>query len=407
MQTLLSVSGLSKRFARGAPPVIENVNFSVDEGEIFALLGPSGCGKTTTLRIIGGFERPDEGRIVLNGSELSGPGRHVAAEKRGIGIVFQDYALFPHLSVTQNVAFGVRRVSRSERLRRVEDVLRVVGLSGYGARRPGELSGGQQQRVAIARTLAPNPPLVLLDEPFSNLDALLRQATRQEIRAVLKRAGMTAVLVTHDQEEALSFADRVAVMRGGHIEQVGTPEQVYHRPRTLFVAQFLGRTNLFLSDAEGEVAITPIGRVRLNRRASGSVLLALRPEHLTIESPGTIGTGPCGKIIRREFKGHDITFLIHVSGTEVLVHTDNRMPFVPGDRVHVRALEPAVVLESEAMVRQAEADDAALPGESEAAGADETGAEAAGAETTGAPGAEAAPERADDPEARVARTLHP
>lgn len=350
MPELLTVRGLTKRFAAAAPPVVNGLEFAVEEGEIFALLGPSGCGKTTALRLAAGFEHADEGTVFVGRRQLVGPGVHVPAEQRGIGLVFQDYALFPHLSVLDNVAFGLRGLVRGERRRRALEVLKMVGLAGYEDRRPHELSGGQQQRVAIARTIAPKPALILLDEPFSNLDALLRQTTRQEIRSVLKQAGMTAVLVTHDQEEALSFADRVAVMRNGRIEQVGTPEEVYYEPRTLFVAQFLGRTNLMLSQASGLKADTPLGRVVLNREAIGHVLLSLRPEHLTLEEPETVVDVTAGRVVAREFKGHDITFRVDVAGSEYLVHTHNRIPFQPGDSVVIRATEPAVVLESAAPV---------------------------------------------------------
>ena len=345
MSALLTVTGLTKRFAPAAPPVVRELGFAVEEGEIFALLGPSGCGKTTTLRLVGGFERADAGRVVLGGTVLCAPDRHLPPERREVGLVFQDYALFPHLSVLENVAFGLRGLGRKERAVQAREALRLVGLAGYEDRAPHQLSGGQQQRVAIARSLAPRPRLLLLDEPFSNLDALLRQATRQEIRAVLKRQGMTAVLVTHDQEEALSFADRVAVMRNGQIEQVGTPEAIYHAPRTLFVAQFLGRTNLLLAEADGREAETPLGRLRLDRAAAGSVLLSLRPEHLTLEAPAPGETA--GRVVERAFKGHDITFRVEMDGIEYLIHTHNRMPFQPEDAVRLRALEPAVVLESQ------------------------------------------------------------
>ena len=345
MSHILRVDGLTKRFAPGAPPVVRDLGFVVEDGEIFALLGPSGCGKTTTLRLIAGFERPDAGRVEAGGQVLSGNGRYVPAERRNIGLVFQDYALFPHLTVLENVLFGLKDVPRAERRQRARDVIRRVGLKGYEDRAPHHLSGGQQQRVALARTIAPRPRLILLDEPFSNLDALLRQATRSEVRDLLKREGMSAVLVTHDQEEALSFADRVAVMRDGAIEQVGTPEEIYYQPRTLFVAQFLGRTNLLLSEAAGEEAETPLGRMPINRPASGSVLLSLRPEHLTLDAPDA--AHEAGTVVAREFKGHDITFRVDLGGSEYLVHTHNRMPYQPGDRVCIRALEPAVVLERE------------------------------------------------------------
>jgi iron(III) transport system ATP-binding protein len=350
---LLSVEKISKRFG-GGPPVVSGLDFEVEEGEIFALLGPSGCGKTTSLRVIAGFERADEGCVTFSGKSLCAPGMHMAAEERGIGVVFQDYALFPHLTVQQNVLFGLRSWPKSKRQDRVNDVLRLVGLSGFERRYPRELSGGQQQRVAIARTLAPQPKLVLLDEPFSNLDALLRQGTRQEIRSVLKAAGMTALLVTHDQEEALSFADRVAVMRAGRIEQVGTPEEVYYQPRTLFVAQFLGRTNLLLSQAEGRSAQTPLGSLIINRETSGPVLLSLRPEHLALAEPSSMPDALHGHVLEREFKGHDITFRVEVAGAEYLAHTHNRVAFRPGDAVALYATEPAVVLEGTPTAQPAE-----------------------------------------------------
>jgi len=345
MRTILQVDGLTKRFEPEAPPVVSEVSFTVEDGEIFALLGPSGCGKTTTLRCIAGFETADAGSVTLQRRLLTGPGVHVPPERRGVGLVFQDFALFPHLSVLENVMFGLPNKPAADREERARKALKMVGLDGLGDRAPHHLSGGQQQRVALARTLAPQPGLILLDEPFSNLDALLRQGTRQEVRTLLKEQGMSAVLVTHDQEEALSFADRIGVMRRGRIEQIGTPEEVYYQPRTLFVAQFLGRTNLLLSQAAGLEADTPIGRVSLNRSAEGTVLLSMRPEHLTLGAPSE-GLGCIGQVVGRAFKGHDITYEVECDGSEYLVHTHNRMAYQPGDTVAIRPLESAVVLES-------------------------------------------------------------
>ncbi len=365
MDTLLKTTGLSKSFD---PPdkVVDKVSFSVNRHEIFALLGPSGCGKTTTLRMIAGFEQPDEGEVVLNGRTLAGSMRTgpdsgngngsangkgtassatVEPEERGIGFVFQDYALFPHLSVIRNVMFGLRKVPRKHREERALEILCMMGLREFRERSPFELSGGQQQRVALARAIAPTPELILLDEPFSNLDAVLRQSTRDEIRTLLKKAGMTAVLVTHDQEEALSFADRIAVMNNGRIEQIGTPEEVYYRPRTRFVAQFLGTTNLITAEAIGATALTEFGRVNLDRPATGRVTLSIRPEHLTVEKPNRHLDNYLGEIISREFKGHDITYRVRIKARECLVHTDNRHHFRAGDQVNVRPLETAVVLE--------------------------------------------------------------
>ena len=344
LMPLLTAAGLTKRYAPGDAPAVQDVDLSVEEGEIFAVLGPSGCGKTTTLRLIAGFERPDAGTIELAGHLLSGGPRFVPPEERGLGFVFQDYALFPHLSVLENAAFGLKGQPDAEK--RAREALDKAGLGGLEDRRPHELSGGQQQRVALARTLAVRPRLVLLDEPFSNLDALLRQETRDRVRRLFKAEETTVLLVTHDQEEALSFADRVAVMKGGHIEQVGTPEAVYNRPRTLFVAQFLGRTNLLFSQADGEEAQTPLGRLRLSRPAEGPVLLSLRPEHLTLESDPSEGA-PTGQVVGRAFKGHDITYRVAAGDAEYLVHTPSRIAFDEGDRVHIRPLAPAVVLERE------------------------------------------------------------
>ncbi|MBP3191239.1 ABC transporter ATP-binding protein [Natronogracilivirga saccharolytica] len=362
MNTHLQITGLSKSFE---PPekVVDQVSFSVNRHEIFALLGPSGCGKTTTLRMIAGFEPQDEGEVILNDRilvksasgkpEKNSTGRNngkkrkifIEPEDRGIGFVFQDYALFPHLSVLRNVMFGLKNVPKNKREVRAEEILCMMGLRAFMNRSPFELSGGQQQRVALARAIAPTPELILLDEPFSNLDAVLRQSTRDEIRGLLKKAGMTAVLVTHDQEEALSFADRIAVMNEGRIEQIGTPEEVYYRPRTRFVAQFLGTTNLITAEAIGASALTEFGRINLNRPATGRVTLSIRPEHLTLEKPNPRIDNHLGEVVSKEFKGHDITYRVRIKARECLVHTDNRIHFRPGDQVNVRPLETGVVLE--------------------------------------------------------------
>jgi iron(III) transport system ATP-binding protein len=346
MNPLLRASNLTKYFSPDEPPVVDKVSFEVNPKEIFAILGPSGCGKTTTLRMIAGFERTDEGSIQLKGQTLECPFTHIRPEKRGIGFVFQDYALFPHLTVLENVTFGLRHLSRGERNHRAIETLRLIGMKTYRDRRPQELSGGQQQRVALARALAPHPEMILLDEPFSNLDAVLRESTRNEVRRVLKEARMSAILVTHDQEEALSVADRIGVMDQGRIVQVGTPEEVYYRPKTKFVARFLGRTNLFPALASGLEAESNIGLVMLDKPYRGNVTISIRPEHLTLESVTPANcNGTCGTIFNREFKGHDITYHVKLHHGDCIVHTDNRMPFGIGDSVVIRPLEPAVVLE--------------------------------------------------------------
>lgn len=344
MNTLLKTTGLTKSFD-SPEKVVDDVSFAINRHEIFALLGPSGCGKTTTLRIIAGFEQPDSGEVVLNDRRLVGNKSFVEPEERGIGFVFQDYALFPHLPVIRNVMFGLKNVPRKQREEQALEVLCMMGLREYRDRSPFELSGGQQQRVALARAIAPTPELLLLDEPFSNLDAVLRNSTRSEVRSLLKKAGMSALLVTHDQEEALSFADRIAVMNEGRIEQIGTPEEVYYRPRTRFVAQFLGTTNLITADAIGPSALTEFGRVNLDRPAEGRVTLSIRPEHLTIEKPNRNRDNYLGEVVSKDFKGHDITYRVRIRARECMVHTDNRVNFNAGDHVNIRPLEAAVVLE--------------------------------------------------------------
>ena len=344
---LLEVKHIEKSFEKDVP-VVQKTTFDVNENEIVALLGPSGCGKTTTLRIIAGFERLDAGEVYLDGVLLSSRENHIQPQKRGIGFVFQDYALFPHMTALDNVAFGLTELPKFKRKVFAEEVLCRTGMGDHKHKSPAELSGGQQQRVALARAIAPEPKLVLLDEPFSNLDAMLRDTTRKEVRSILKKAGMSAVLVTHDQEEALSFADRIAVMNNGRIEQIGTPEEVYYKPKTKFVAQFLGRTNIFEAEVNDSDTIdTELGSLKLNCRAKGQITCSIRPEHLTITKPNGSSAGCTkGVVVAREFRGHDITYHVECNGERYIVHTDNRILFNRFDEVVVSPLEPAVVLES-------------------------------------------------------------
>ena len=344
MQPLLSIRNMTKRFVRNLP-VVEDLCFEVYTGEIFALLGPSGCGKTTILRLIAGFERADAGEICVDGRCFEGSKTHLPPEARDIGIVFQEYALFPHLNVLENVAFGLKKLPAKLRDERAMTVLEMVGMTIFKDRKPHQLSGGQQQRVALARSIAPNPKLILLDEPFSNLDAGLRHSTREEIRVLLKNAGMSAVFITHDQEEALCFADRLAVMHDGRIEQIGTPETVYRRPQTPFVADFLGATNLIDGEAEGDCAETPLGRFQIAPSARGKVLLSVRPEHLImVQSDATGQSNGVGEIVMREFKGHDLTYRVKIGAENYVVQTDYCCPLQVGAQVTLRAVEPAVVM---------------------------------------------------------------
>src|ERR1700687_2817515 len=307
----IRLDGVSKRFdhrVKGEVYAVRDVSLEVRPGELLTLLGPSGCGKTTTLRMIAGFQEPDAGRVWIGGADVT----RLMANQRSIGFVFQSYALFPHLTVFENVAYGLRvqRQAESEIGRAVGEVLDLVGLSGYGGQMPHQLSGGEQQRVALARAIVVRPRVLLFDEPLSNLDARLRIQMRGEIQRLQKALGITAVYVTHDQEEAMAISDRIAVMHQGVIVQEGSAEGLYHRPASEFVAQFIGRTNLLrgrvaaAGAAGGEVEVPGLSLVvnqRSLRAAVGAaVTLVLRPESITIS---TGGTGLRGTIVSRTFLG--------------------------------------------------------------------------------------------------------
>ncbi len=300
----VSCQNLHKSFDKQS--IVRDVSFTVETGKILALLGPSGCGKTTTLRMIAGFEKLDSGRIEIDGDLVTDGKRHLPPEKRRAGIVFQDYAIFPHLSVAENVGFGL---SRRERKERTEEMLTFVGLAGLGERMPHELSGGQQQRVALARALAPNPAVLLLDEPFSNLDAALREEMRYEVRRLLKKSGTTAVFVTHDQEEALFMGDEVAVMSAGKIEQLGTPEHIFHQPQTRFVAEFLGNTDFVIGTVAADGVRTPLGLLQqqVDLPLGTAVSIASRADDVEIEQDDAGN----GRITSRQFIG--IAFIYEVT----------------------------------------------------------------------------------------------
>ena len=324
----MATRALTKRF--GAVTAVDHVDLDVRHGEILALLGPSGCGKTTTLRLIAGFERPDVGQVLLAGEEVAGPDRFVPPERRRVGVVFQDYALFPHLSVAKNVGYGVDRRQRRER---VAAMLELVGLTEAADRLPHELSGGQRQRVALARALAPEPTLVLLDEPFSNLDAALRAEVRAEVRAILAAAEATAIVVTHDQEEALSLADRVAVMRDGRILQVDAPLDVYAHPDERFVATFVGDADVVPGHAENGRVITPIGTLLLGQPVrNGAVDVVVRPERVRLR----LDSGGEGVVADITYYGHDQLIAVELAdGTRVRSRMGPVRAFEPGDRVSV------------------------------------------------------------------------
>jgi iron(III) transport system ATP-binding protein len=314
---MIQLDAVTKRF--GAVAAVADAGLTVERGELLAVLGPSGCGKTTMLRLIAGFEHPDAGDVRIDGRAVSGPG-WVPPERRQVGMVFQDYALFPHLSVAENVGYGL---PRSRRRARVAEVLELVGLAGLEERNPHELSGGQQQRVALARALAPEPAIVLLDEPWSNIDPLLRGAMRDDIARILRTAGVTVVLVTHDQEEAFSLADRIALMDAGRVVQVGTPEEMYYRPVTRRVAEFVGATNFV-------PAASQLGRALVKDDDGGEVLV--RPELVAL----SIDEGGGGTVVGREFRGHDVFYRVDLGDGSTICSQRPSNEVVPlGARVRV------------------------------------------------------------------------
>ena len=346
---LLTVNAITKGFVANQPPIVKSISFSVYPGEIFALLGPSGCGKTTTLRLIAGFEKADAGTIAMEKRILANSEVHLPPESRGIGFVFQDYALFPHKNVLENVAFGLRKASKKARRERALDVLRLVDLTGLQTRLPHHLSGGEQQRVALARAIIARPKLLLLDEPFSSLDPGLRQTTREEVRALLKAEGIGAVLVTHAQEEAFSFAERLGVMKDGSLEQIDTPEAMYRYPKTAYVASFIGQTNFIRAHVKNGVAQTQFGRVKVDGEADGDALLSIRPECLKMMASDVWGSGAKnGRIVGQAFKGHEFTHRVEISGQDYIVQTDYNCPFQVGDIVMLKAISAVAVTPSNA-----------------------------------------------------------
>ena len=313
---------------------VREFSLQLRPGTFLALLGPSGCGKTTCLRILAGFETPDTGRVVVGGREVLDvrAGVNLPPDKRRVGMVFQEYALFPHMDVASNVAYGLPR--GADRARRVDEALALVGLVGVHRRMPHELSSGQQQRVALARALAPRPDVLLLDEPFSNLDASLRVQVRADVREILRAAGMTTVFVTHDQGEALSLADEVAVMMEGRLLQVAPPETLYWRPVTREVATFVGDANLLPAQAYGARAMCMLGEVALETPAHGLVEVMLRPEDIELVAD------PQGNavICWREYFGHDQMIGVQLdSGVQLQVRLGPAWPFHVGQRVRARA----------------------------------------------------------------------
>jgi iron(III) transport system ATP-binding protein len=308
-------------FGYGSTKILDDVSLRVEKGEFFAFLGPSGSGKTTLLRLVAGFGVPSAGAVRVNGRDVT----DVPPWKRNVGMVFQSYALWPHMTVAKNVAFGLERrdVPRAEIGKRVAAALDLVGLSAYGERRPAQLSGGQQQRVAVARTLVIEPDVLLLDEPLSNLDAKLRVEMRQEIRELQRKLGLTTIYVTHDQEEANAIADRIAVLDGGRIQQLGAPMDLYDRPANRFVAAFLGTANLIEGDlsADGNFRADRFALAGLSVPKPGKACVSFRPHDVTLSAEGR---NLAGTIQHREFLGGNIRYVVTVGPHRVTVDTAHR-----------------------------------------------------------------------------------
>jgi iron(III) transport system ATP-binding protein len=314
-------------------PAVHDLNLELSQGEILALLGPSGCGKTTTLRLIAGFERPDSGEVYIGNKMVAGSGAWVPAEKRGVGLVFQEYALFPHMTVTENVSTGLHGKPPEYRKKRIQEALELVGLSSLGTRYPYQLSGGQQQRVALARAIAPDPTVLLLDEPFSNLDPDLRSTVRAEVEAILRKARISSVIVTHDQEEAFALADRVAVLNAGKIQQIGTPEEIYRKPAGRFVAGFVGRSNFLTLEWNGQAlkglnGLTQGYNARFSEPDGSKFELLVRPHQFVEQADGIPA-----EVLSRRFIGPDSLYRVRLLDNDQLIEWQTHALYHPGDRV--------------------------------------------------------------------------
>lgn len=343
-EILLSLKHISKNFGEG--DVLSDISLDVGRGEFVTLLGASGCGKTTTLRIISGLETPDEGQVILNGQDMTA----LAPEARPVNTVFQSYALFPHMNVEKNVAYGlkVRGADRATIAARVGEMLELVQMSEYAKRMPAQLSGGQRQRIAIARALAPQPQLLLLDEPLGALDLQLRRQMQIELKRMQQALGITFIYITHDQEEAVNMSDRIAVMRGGRFEQLGTPEEIYDAPRTRYVAEFIGRSSIFtarVDTASGDTAVAKnengsfaVDASRAELRAGEQIELCVRTERMRAAGAPVPGFNLPAAVRETRYAGGSVmTYVTLADGTEVVATSEERMKDAPrpGERVYL------------------------------------------------------------------------
>jgi iron(III) transport system ATP-binding protein len=338
----LAVEGVSVHYP--AVTALRDVSFTVAPGEVVCLLGPSGSGKSTLLRLVAGVERPTAGRIVIDGLEVAGPRAFVAPERRAVGMVFQDYALFPHLTVTENVAFGLKGYSKTDAAARAAAMLARVGLTRYARSYPHMLSGGERQRVALARALAPSPRILLMDEPFSSLDGRLRDHVRQETMDILRETRTTTIVVTHEPDEALRIADRIVLLREGTLEQVGTPQELYARPATMFAARFFSDVNELPGIYRDGRIETALGTFKAPKAPSTmATRVCIRPEHLRIASGPT---SVPARVVRSEFRGEIDHVVLTVDGvaTPVTLRAFGRTSLLPGDAIHLEVPEENVLV---------------------------------------------------------------
>jgi iron(III) transport system ATP-binding protein len=352
---VVDVRAIEKAF--DGTPVLRDINLRAEAGAMVALLGPSGCGKTTLLRIIAGLDQPDTGTVDIGGKVVTGPDTSVAPERRRVGMVFQDWALFPHMTVARNVGYGLPRRERGGE--RVDRALEMVGLVGMGDRVPGTLSGGQQQRVALARAVAPEPSVLLLDEPFSNLDTSLRVQVRGEVHELLVELGITTIFVTHDQEEAFVLGDQVAVMSQGQIVQQATPAEVYAEPASPWVATFIGDANLLPGRATGTTAVTALGEIELADGHKGAVEVLLRPEELRVgNGEGSVRSAAIARVELVEFYGHDTVYVLALSdGATLRVRAGSAPRHQRGDEVPVAYVGPPTIAYPSRQIRHDEPSD--------------------------------------------------